>query len=104
MAQAAGLAALEATEYDAALRELIPAQRQRLYRALTGLGCRVVPGEANFLLFRCGDIHLCEKLRERGILLRDCANFPGLGPGWVRTAVRTAEENDILLRRLREVL
>ena len=104
VAQAAGLAALEATEYDRALGKLIPLQRRRLQAGLTALGCRVVPGEANFLLFRCDEPRLCEKMSARGILLRDCAAFPGLGPGWVRAAVRTAEENDILLRELKEVL
>ena len=72
--------------------------------SLSALGLRVIPGEANFLLFRSGDALLAEKLRRRGILIRDCGNFRGLGEGWFRTAVRTAEENGVLLRTLREVL
>ena len=103
-AQAAGLAALEEQEYSQALAALIQEQRPRLAAGLAALGCRVIPGEANFLLFRCSDVYLAQKLEKRGILLRSCANFPGLEPGWYRAAVRTEEENQALLRAMREVL
>jgi len=103
-AQAAGLAALEQREYSAALAALIQEQRPRLAAGLAALGCRVVPGEANFLLFYVPDTELDRKLEKRGILLRNCAEFPGLGPGWYRTAVRTGEENEALLRAAKEVL
>ena len=53
-----------------------------------------------YLPASCPD--LAEALREKGILLRACRNFRGLGPGWYRTAIRTAEENDALLRALKE--
>ena len=103
-AQAAGLAALGERDYDDRLHCLIQEQRPRLKTALAELGCKVVPGEANYLLFYHEDELLGRKLRERGILLRDCGNYKGLGPGWYRTAVRTAEENGMLLKTLREVL
>ena len=103
-AQAAGLAALEEREYSAELATLVREQRPFLTVGLAELGCRVVPGEANFLLFSCLDPQLDRRLEKRGILLRDCSNFPGLGPGWFRTAVRTGEENRALLRAMKEVL
>ena len=103
LAQAAGVAALSEKDYVQAVRALIRKERPRMQTELNNMGFRVIPGEANFLLFDSGDPALGEKLRERGILLRDCGNFRGLCPGWYRTAVRTAEENDVLLRALREV-
>ena len=42
-------------------------------------------------------------LREKGILIRNCENYAGLRPGWYRIAVRTHEENEALLRAVREV-
>ena len=51
LAQAAGEAALEETDYSAALRALVAAERPRLSAGLAALGCRVLPGEANYLLF-----------------------------------------------------
>ena len=75
-----------------------------MQKALQDMGLRVIPGEANYLLFYCSDGALCGKLCARGILLRGCGEFPGLGPGWYRTAVRTEKENTILLNALEEVL
>ena len=104
LAQAAGLAALDETEYSARLRGLILCQRPALMQGLAELGCRVLPGQANYLLFYHKDPQLTALLRPKGVLLRDCANYPGLGPGWYRAAVRTASENAALLQALKEVL
>ncbi|MBR1497292.1 MAG: pyridoxal phosphate-dependent class II aminotransferase [Oscillospiraceae bacterium] len=102
-AQAAGIAALGDREYLERARALIAAERPRLRAALEAAGLRVWPSEANFLLLR-GPEALGAALRARGFALRDCANFPGLGPGWYRCAVRTGEENDALARAVSEVL
>ncbi|MEG2221781.1 MAG: aminotransferase class I/II-fold pyridoxal phosphate-dependent enzyme [Oscillospiraceae bacterium] len=104
LAQAAGLAALDETDYLPRLRTLLAAERPRLQAGLTELGCTVYPGEANFLLFHCADDRLAQRLRPRGILIRDCADFQGLGGGFYRIAVRTAAENVSLLNDLRGVL
>ena len=102
MAQAAALAALADRDYAARRANWIRAERPRMLAALKSLGFRVIPGEGNFLLFYSEDLDLAEALKEKGILLRACGNFRGLGPGWYRTAIRTAEENDALLRTLKE--
>ena len=104
VAQAAGIAALDEDEYVLHLRKLLSLQRKKLAEGLKGLGIEPVSGEANYLLFHSGDKALGEKLRRKGILMRDCSDYIGLGPGWYRVAVRTGQENDRLLRALREVL
>lgn len=101
-AQAAGMAALE--ESLEPLRQLIRRERPRLSAGLTALGCRVCPGEANYLLFFCGAPALPRRLAERGVLIRDCSNYHGLGPGWYRAAVRLEHENTTFLKILEEVL
>lgn len=103
-AQAAGMAALDEADYALQLRELIQTQRPRLAEALAALGCAVVPGEANYLLFFCPVLELETKLRQRGILIRNCANYVGLCPGWYRVAVRTEPENLRLVAALEEVI
>ena len=87
----------------AAVRALIGRQRPWLARGLRRLAAAWCRGEANYLLFHC-PTELCGPLRERGILLRGCGNYPGLDDGWYRTAVRTEEENSRLLAALEEVL
>lgn len=103
-AQAAGLAALEDDADLFALQQLLRQERPRLAASLTALGCRVCPGEANYLLFFCSTPNLIRQLGEQGVLLRDCAGYCGLGPGWYRAAVRTASENSEFLKILKEVL
>ena len=102
-AQAAGIAALRETQYVQAVRTLVAQERPRLAGELSRLGLRVIPGEANYLLF-FSPAPLLEPLRERGILLRDCGNYRGLEAGWYRTAVRTQEENRRLIQSLEEIL
>lgn len=103
-AQAAGIAALDETEYSARLHALIAAERPRLFEGLSALGCRVVPGKANYLLFYHPRTELAELLRKKGVLVRGCDNYPGLGPGWYRAAVRSRKENEAFLYALKEVL
>lgn len=102
-AQAAGAAALKETEYVRAVRALVSQERPWLREELARLGFRVIPGEANFLLF-FSDRPLTEALRQRGILLRDCKNYRGLESGWYRAAVRTHVENFRLIAALADIM
>lgn len=102
-AQAAGIAALGEREYARAVRALIARERPRLAAELERLGFRVVPGEANYLLFY-SRTPLAGPLEARGILIRDCSNYRGLGPGWYRAAVRTREENRRFIAALAEIV
>ena len=103
VAQAAGVAALRERAFLDETLALVRAERPRLKAELEALGLWVCPSEANFLLFR-GPEDLQLQLRRRGIALRDCTNFPGLGPGWYRAAVRTHRENEKLISVMKGVL
>lgn len=98
-AQRCGIAAVGETAYLAKTRRELPTLRSTLALGLSRLGFAVIPGEANYLLFRAAS-GLAEALRPQGILLRDCAAMRGLGEGWYRAAVRTAGENAALLAAL----
>ena len=75
----------------------------RMEKELENLRIEYIPSEANFLLFN-SEINWFEELKKRGILIRDCANYRGLGNGWYRLAVRLPEENDRLLECMKQVL
>ena len=104
-AQAAGVAALTCCpHWPAEGRRLVENSRPGLAAGLTAAGCTVIPGQANYLLFRLpGVADLKERLLERGVLIRSCANYHGLGPDWYRVCVRGEEENRRLLAALSEV-
>jgi threonine-phosphate decarboxylase len=80
-------------------------ERPRLAAGLKLLGFDVLPGAANYLCFRVpgGTAELVAALRARGILIRSCADYVGLGSSYYRIAVRTTADNDRLLEALAEV-
>lgn len=103
-AQLSGLAALREEEWLRRARRLIAQERCFLAGNLAGMGIRTYESAANFLLFRCGEEKLFEKLLGKGILIRDCRDYPGLGRGYYRIAVKTRKENETLLRNVQEAL
>ena len=64
----------------------------------------MLPGEANYLLFRSPDPKLGQRLERQGVLIRTCADYDGLGPNWFRVAVRTAAENQRLIETMEGLL
>lgn len=102
-AQAAGIAALGQTQFLQKARELIFAERERQTEKLKALGLRVIPSQTNYILFHSA-VELKAPLLRRGILLRSCDNYVGLGEGWYRVAIKLPEENEQLIKALTEVL
>ena len=101
-AQAAGLAALQDSDRVQAARELVCSERRRMEKELREAGVEVIPSKANFILIY-SQYDLFSLLKDRGILIRNCSNYSGLGKGWYRTAERRNEENDRLLEAIRQV-
>lgn len=106
-AQTAGLAALRCGEWFAESKKMIQEARPALAEGLRALGVKVYESDANFLLFRL-ERPLYPPLEtrcfDRGLLIRPCGNFPGLDKRYFRAAVRTPEENRILMEGLRSAL
>ncbi len=102
-AQAAGLAALDCPDWPGDARAPFGQEKPWLVEKLTRLGFAVLPGDANFLFFS-GAPGLYEKLLAQGVLIRDCSNYRGLGPGDCRIAVRTRAENEELIKIMEEAL
>ena len=90
------------TEAATAAGEL-SAWRDHLVRGLNRLGPHVQPSSAPFVLTRVG-VGVREALRANGYAVRRGDTFPGLGPQWVRIAVRDPHTTDGLLRELAAVL
>ncbi len=104
VAEAAGIAAAgEAAFAEATLAEVTLRRRELLFALGRLPGITPYPGAANFLLVR-GPQGLPERLAQRGILVRGCEPFHGLGPEFFRVAVRGAKENERLVGTLRSVL
>ncbi|KOP69132.1 threonine-phosphate decarboxylase [Bacillus sp. FJAT-18019] len=95
-------------EYEQHTLQLIGAEREKLIRRLRELGLDVTPGEANFLLIELPQPWTAEIFQKemgiRGVLVRSCAMYPGLGERHIRLAVKDAEANGRLLVIISEVL
>lgn len=104
IAQACGVAALGCPDWEGQTARQIAASRTKLFYALTACGLQVFPGEANYLLFYTDCLDLRERLMTRGILIRSCSNYRGLGAGYFRVAVKSDPDNEILVQNISEVL
>ena len=85
----------------------IAASRAHLVQGLSQLGgVDVVPdAQASFVLFQVQgtpDVHT--RLRLAGWAVRRADTFPGLGPGWLRVAVRDRSTTDMFVQALARIL
>jgi threonine-phosphate decarboxylase len=110
MAQQAGLWALRCSDYQQESRVYIAQVKQVLYKALAALpGVRAYEPAVNYILLDMQQTGLTssqwrERLKRRGILVRDCANYVGLGESHIRVAVRRHDENERLVAALKAEL
>lgn len=101
-AQEAGCACALQTAFIKKTADYIKKERLFLEAGLKQFGIATYPGRANFLL-TYSKMPLYELLLEKGILIRDCSNFRGLQKGFYRIAVKSREENGILLKIIRDL-
>ena len=88
-------------EFAAASATETAENRSELSGALEKAGYQVYPSAANFLLLE-GPEDLRAMCLDRGFLIRDCSNFPGLEKGFFRVCVRSEKENQMLFAVLKE--
>ena len=95
LTQAAARAALRHADDTLGSVAALIAERERVTTALTRLGFRVIPSDANFVLF--GEFTdapaTWQRYLDAGVLIRDV----GI-PGYLRATTGLAEENDAFLR------
>jgi len=109
LASLAACTALADEEYANRSRALNQERRELLKNELEALQLSTASSAANFLLFRLprhiDAIGFWERMiLDHQIVLRQCANYEALPDGYLRTAVRNAEDNARLVTALREVL
>ena len=82
-------------------------ERKRVYESLKGLPhLKVFPPAANFIFYQIENekntSDLQEFLIKDKIMIRDCSNYPGLSNKHFRTAIKKKEENDLLIKNIKE--
>ena len=106
LAQKAGAAALSDEDFLRRTRAWLEVERKFFVDRLTNLrGVKVFPPTSNFVLFRHEHAEkILAELRREKILLRSCANFAGLDKNYLRSAIRSREENLRLFNVLEKIL
>lgn len=105
MAQEAGKAAVKEQKYLAKAYAYVQKQRLFMLEKLRELPKLTVYNSlANYIFFHAAEpSDLVEQLKERGFLIRSCANYHNLGKGYYRIAVKTKRENKALIAALKEI-
>ncbi len=111
LAQAAGVAALGLKEYHRRSREFVQAEKDWLYERLCAVkGLEPIRPSVNFMMVNVANTgltsgELTARMRRRGVLVRDCANYTGLeGRQYIRVAVRSRAENEQMLKALEAIV
>lgn len=101
LAQVAGIAALNDRGYAQQTLKLIETEKVVLEDGFKALKIKYYPSAVNFYLIKLDNAQeVLQSLRQKGILLRDCSNFTGLGKGYLRVAVKSNKDNMRLLKEL----
>lgn len=103
VAQECGIAALKCGDFIAKNKYIIKHEREYLNHELTRLGVTVFKSDTNFILFK-SNIDLYTTLLKYRIAIRKCGNFHGLNGNFYRCAIRTHEQNVVLINAMEEVI
>jgi threonine-phosphate decarboxylase len=108
LAEAYVLAAVDDSEYIEKTRAELERLKSKLTMCLADFKpVTLFPGEVNYLLIRVAEPFqrtLKQGLEASGILIRDCANYRGLGQGYFRLAVLGDEDQTRLIKALSALL
>ncbi|NLI12681.1 threonine-phosphate decarboxylase CobD [Pelotomaculum propionicicum] len=110
LAQVAGIEGLRDQEHMLETNRLVRREKQYLFNMLQSMpGLRPIAGAANFILVDISGSGLTsgeitDLLGRRRIMVRDCHGFTGLAGRYIRLAVKTRPENELLLTAFREIL
>lgn len=110
LAEVAALASLKDPDYVEKSLQIVRQERTYLIKTLNQItGLTVYPGAANFLLIKLSETHpdadeISKQLEPSKILIRSCESFRGLSDRFIRIAVRSHQDNALLMSQLHRIL
>lgn len=100
IASEAGIACLKEDLLECG--KFIQDSRREMCSKLRELGLKVYDSNSVYVVFQT-EIDMYKRLLEKGILIRDCSDYKGLGKGYYRVSVKKTEDNMMLLNAIKEV-
>lgn len=104
LAQEAGLVALDDKTFLAKTQRLVKNESVFLKNSISKMdGFSCFDTKTNFILIKTKQPSklVQKKLLHKNVLVRDCSNFKGLDTHYIRIAIKTHKENQILLKALK---
>lgn len=98
---------LEDMDYVIETGDWYEKEKQKMQEGLASIyGITVFPSHANFVLCKStmAGGALAQLLIEKGIFIRTCEDFIGLGDSYVRLAIKSHEHNEYLIKTLRKIM
>lgn len=92
-------------EFIISSKEKLAKSRDKLFLELKKIdGIHPLPSDANYILIKTDfdNEMLFQNLLKKGILVRMCDNYANLGHQYIRVAVKKDEDNEKLLKALKE--
>ena len=105
ISEGAATAAVKDQDFIRRSVAMVKEQRPYLSAGLKKLGFEPYPSDSNFIMAKCPIDHkvMVDKLKEKGVLIRDFGSKRRT-ENCIRTTVGTKELNDILLKKMAEVI
>lgn len=105
LAEIATKTALKDKEYIKETKIYLNKEREYLVKKLQQLEqLKIYEPSVNFIFFKTfTNIDLKHELLRKNILIRSCSNYEGLDSSYYRIAIRSHEENCILVERVRNI-
>jgi histidinol-phosphate aminotransferase len=98
------MAALEDVKYMKSIVRIIKKERERLIKELC---IHTYPSQGNFLMADVSPFsssEFTETLMKKGVIIRDLKRFRGAGTTKIRISVGKPEENDLLIKSIKEIV
>jgi threonine-phosphate decarboxylase len=109
-AQKAGIRCLADEPFRVKTKRFIERERPYLFSQLADIeGLQPYSSATNFILSKITrkgltSGRLYEGLAKKGILVRDCRSFRGLGNKFIRVAVKKRKQNELLIKEIRHIV
>ena len=105
LAATAAITAIKDRKFQQATWDWLAPAKEELLQGFSEIpGFKPLPSAVNFLLVKSKmSVTLLQEklLQQHKILIRDCLSFPQLGDRYFRVAVRTSQENQLLLQAIK---
>jgi len=105
LSQRAAVVALQDKVFRKESLKIITEEKKFFEKSFQKIGIEFVKSDAHFYLVKIDNAHeICQQLRLKGILVRNCDNVQGLDSSYIRIAVKSHKENAILIKELSAML